>query len=345
MATWTSFVPAACLLLLSGWALAAADSGSYAVTARHPIPGDGGWDYLSHDAAQNRLYISRGTRVQVFDPAAGRVEAEIADTPGVHGVALAADVGKGYTSNGRSNTVSVFDLKTLKTLSIIQTPLGLNPDYIAYDSKSQRVWAFNGRSHNASVIDARSDQLVATVELNGKPEAAVADGRGRVFVDIEDRNEVAVIDTASSRVTANWALPGCEEPAGLAIDAERGRLFVACHNRTLLVLNSDTGAVGARLPIGDGVDATVFDARRHLVFSSQGDGTLTVIEAAPADHYSVLQTVATPRGARTMALNSATHELYLMAAEYDEAPPIQGQVRPRRAMRPGSASLVVVGRR
>ena len=331
-------------LLVPGVA-AAAEPAAYAISARHPMAGEGGWDYLSHDTGHNRLYVSRATRVQVVDAASGQIVGEIADTPGVHGIALATDLNKGYISSGRANSIKVVDLQTLKADVVIPTPRGENPDYITYDASTQRVWAFNGRSRNASVVDARTDQLVATVPLSGKPEAAVADGRGHVFVDIEDRNEVAVLDAAGARVTGHYALPGCDEPAGLAIDAAAHRLFVGCHNQLLLVLNSDSGAVVAKLPIGEGVDATVFDAERHLVFSSQADGTLTIIQALSADQYQVVQTVATPRGARTMALNASTHEVDLMAAESDEQPASAPQPRPRRVMRPGSANLLVVAPR
>jgi DNA-binding beta-propeller fold protein YncE len=331
--------------LLVGGAAAAADLGGYAITARHPMAGEGGWDYLSHDTGHNRLYVSRATRVQVVDTLTGQILAEIADTPGVHGIALASDLNKGYISSGRANAVRVVDLQSMKSGVVIATPQGENPDYITYDASTQRVWAFNGRSKNASVLDARTDQLLATVPLSGKPEAAVADGRGHVFVDIEDRNEVAVLDAAGARVTTHFALPGCDEPAGLAIDAAQRRLFVGCHNKLLLVLNSDSGAVVAKLPIGEGVDAMVFDVERHLVFSSQNDGSLTIIQALSADEYKVIQTVSTPLGARTMALNAKTHEVYLMAAEYDELPASAPQLRPRRVMRPGSAQLLVVAPR
>lgn len=203
--------------------------------------------------------------------------------------------------------------------------------------------AFNGRSHNASVIDAVGEKLVATIALAGKPEAAVPDGRGMVFVDIEDKNALQAINLKTGAVVATWPLAGCDEPAGLAMDRAARRLFVGCHNSTLLVVNADTGKTVAQLPIGEGVDANAFDAQRQLVFSSQGDGTLAVIHAAGADSFKVQQTVATARGARTMAVNAADHQVYLVTAEFDEQPPAQGQTRPRRTMKPGSFTLLVVG--
>ncbi len=319
-----------------------ATAGDYVLKNKFVLGGEGGWDYLTYDVPSNRLFISRGTRVQVVDPDKGIVTAEIADTPGVHGIAIADDLGKAYTSNGRDNSVTVFDMKSLKTLAKIATTGGENPDFIAYDSASKRVLTFNGRSHNASVIDAATDKLVATIPLSGKPEAAAADGTGRMFVDIEDKSEIAVIDTATARVTASWPLAGCDEPAGLAIDVKSHRLFAGCHNKLLFVINSDNGKVLMNLPIGAGVDANAFDATTSQIFSSQGDGTLTIIKEESADKFSVQQNAGTQRGARTMALNTRNHDVYLVAAEYEETPAVDSQ-RPRRTMRPGSFTLLVMG--
>ena len=318
-----------------------AHAGDYVLKATHRIAGEGGWDYLSYDASSNRLYVTRGTRIQVVDPDSGQLVAEIPDTPGVHGVALALDLGKGYTSNGRGNSITVFDLDRLRTLTQVATPDADNPDFIVYDAVSRRVFAFNGRSHDASVIDATTDRIVATIALAGKPESAVVDGRGKVFVAIEDRNEIQVIDARSAHVNASWTVTGCDEPAGLAIDTESQRLFVGCHNRVMAIVSSEAGATVATLPIGAGVDAVVFDTLTKQAFSSQGDGTLTVVRAETGDRFSVQQTVATPSGARTMALNPRTHELYLVTAEYDET---AGANQPgvRRTMRPGTFRLLVL---
>ena len=321
----------------------AAQAGDYTLLNKFALGGEGGWDYLSYDTGSKRLFIARGSRVQVVDAERGVVTGEIADTPGVHGVALAPDLGKGYSSNGRDNSVSVFDLATLKTLAKISTPGGENPDFIAYDPASKQVLAFNGRSHNASIIDASRDQLVTTIKLAGKPEAAVADGRGLVFVDIEDKNEITVIDTRKNAVLHHWPLPGCDEPAGLALNAQTRRLFVGCHNKTLLVVNADTGQTVASLPIGAGVDANAFDAQTGLLFSSQGDGTLSIIKETSADHFVVQQTAATQRGARTLALNPDNHHVYLVSAEFDEIAASGAEPRPRRVMRPGSFVLLVMG--
>ena len=318
-------------------------AGDFEVLHRFTLGGEGGWDYLSYDAASHRLFISRGQHVQVVDARSGSTVGDIPDTPGVHGIALAPELDKGFTSNGRDNSVSVFSTGSLKTTARIATPKGENPDFIAYDETTKQVLAFNGRSHNASIIDAVGDKLVATVALAGKPEAAVADGRGMVFVDIEDKNALQLIDLKAGAVVATWPLAGCDEPAGLAIDRAARRLFVGCHNKTLLVVSADTGKTLAQLPIGEGVDANAFDAQRKLVFSSQGDGTLSIIQAAAADSFKVQQTVATARGARTMALNTVDHQVYLVTAEFDEQPPAAGQARPRRTMKPGSFTLLVVG--
>ena len=326
------------LLLLAG----AASAQTYSLARTYRIGGEGGWDYLSHDPGTNRLFITRGNRVQVVDAARGTVVGEVGDAPGVHGVAIAAELGKGYTSNGRDNSVGVFDLKTLKPLARVPTPLGLNPDFIVYDAVTRRVFAFNGRSHNASVIDAGTDSLVATIALHGKPEAAVADGRGGVYVDIEDTNELTAIHAADATVTATWSLKGCDEPAGLAMDSAGRRLFVGCHNRALLVVDADSGRVISSQPIGAGVDANAYDAQTRLVFSSQGDGTLSIIAAAAGDRYALAQTVATQAGARTMALNTVTHEVYLVTAEFDEPPVAASATRPRRMMKPDSFTLLVL---
>ena len=321
----------------------AALASDYHLIEKFKIGGDGGWDYLTYDAPSDRLFITRGDRVQVVNPTSGNLLAEIMDTPGVHGVALANELGKGYTSNGRDNSITVFDLKTLKTLNKVKTVGGENPDFIVYDGVSRRVLALNGKSHNASVIDAANDQLLTTIALTGKPEAAVADGNGRVFVNIEDRDELATIDMRKGVVTGTWSLPGCHEPAGLAIDTGHHRLFVGCHNRALLVVDSGQGRVVATLPIGEGVDANAFDAASGLAFSSQGDGTLSIVKEESADTFSVQQTATTQHGARTMALNPNNHRVYLVSADFEETPATTGHQRPRRVMKPNSFALLVMG--
>jgi YVTN family beta-propeller protein len=331
------------LLAATGIALAGdhADR-QYTLKQEINIGGEGGWDYLTFDAPSNRLFISHGTQVVVLHATSGAKLGEVKDTPGVHGIAIVNELSKGYTSNGRDNSVSVFDLKTLATLKTIKTVGGENPDFIAYDAVSKHVFTFNGRSSNASVIDAKADTLIATIALPGKPEAAVADGTGVVFVDIEDKSQMVAIDARKNTVLHTWNLPGCEEPAGLAMDRKSRRLFAACQNKTLVVINADSGKRVATLPIGGGVDAAVFDPDTLRIFTSQGDGTLTVIKENSANRFSVQQTAKTQRGARTMAFNSVSHDIYLTTAQFDELPLEPGQKRARRVMKPNTFSLLVM---
>jgi DNA-binding beta-propeller fold protein YncE len=278
----------------------------------------------------------------VVDPAKGTVITEIPDTPGVHGIALAEDLGKGFTSNGRENTVTVFDLKTLKQTAKIKIE-GENPDAILYDSSSKRVFTFNGRSGNATVIDAEKGAVVATIPLDGKPEFAAADGKGTVFVNIEDKSELTSIDAKAAKVVKTWPLAPCEEPSGLAIDRKHRRLFAGCHNKMMAVVNADTGKVVATPPIGAGVDANQFDPQTELAYSSNGgDGTLTVVHEDSPDKYTVVENAPTERSARTMALDTANHNVYLVGAEIEEAPPAKEGERPRRTMKPGTFTLLVM---
>ena len=314
----------------------------YVIKQKFTLGGDGGWDYLTYDPQGKRLFISRATRVQVVDPEKGTLLTEIPDTAGVHGIALAQDAGKGFTSNGRENTLTVFDLKTLKETAKIKLDGGENPDAILYDGASKRVFAFNGRSKNASVIDASNNTVVATIPLDGKPEFAAADGKGMVYVNIEDKNEIQSIDARNAKVVGSWPLTGCEEPSGLAMDAKHRRLFAGCGNEVMAVVNADSGKVVTTLPIGKGVDANGFDPGNELAFSSNGDGTLTVVHQDAPDKFTVVQNAATQKGARTMALNPENHDVYLVTAEIEEQPPAEGQTRPRRSMKPGTFTLLVM---
>jgi len=314
----------------------------YQLKQKFVLGGDGGWDYLTYDPVGKRLFISRGTRVMVVDPAKGTVLSEIPDTAGVHGIALAQDLGKGFTSNGRDNTVTVFDLKTLKETAKVKLEGGENPDAILYDPASKRVFTFNGRSKNATVIDADKGTVVATIPLDGKPEFAAADGKGMVYVNIEDKSELTAIDAKKATVAGSWPLTGCEEPSGLAMDQKNRRLFAGCHNKVMAVVNADTGKVLATPTIGAGVDANGFDPGTQLAFSSNGDGTLTVVHEDAPDKYTVAQNAETLRGARTMALDTNTHDVYLVTAEFDEQPPAKEGDRPRRTMKPGTFTLLVM---
>jgi len=307
------------------------------------VGGDGGWDYLAFDSAARRLYITRATRVIVLDPDTGKVVGEIPNLSGVHGVALAPDLGRGFISEGRSDGVTVFDPQSLKVLSQLKST-GQNPDAILYDPPSHRVFAFNGRSASATVFDAASGKVAATIPLGGRPEFAASDGRGWVFVNIEDKNEVVEIDAAKLAVARRWPLPGCDEPSGLAIDAAHQRLIVGCGNETALIVDSASGRVAAKLPIGKGVDATGFDAGSGLGYASCGDGTLTILREEAPDKWTVAAKVATRQGARTMAVDEKTHEVYLATADFGPRPaPTAAEPHPRAPMVPGTFVILVVG--
>src|ERR1051326_7308198 len=317
----------------------------YEVKQKYVLGGEGGWDYLTYDPAGKRLFISRGTHVMVVDPAKGSVIGDIPDTTGVHGIALAQDLGKGFTSNGRDNSVTAFDLKTLKETAKIKIE-GENPDAILYDPASKRVFTFNGRSKNATVIDADKGAVVATIPLDGKPEFAAQDGKGMVFVNIEDKNELTEIDSKNAKVVKSWPLTGCEEPSGLAIDQKNHRLFSGRGNKVMAVSNAEAGKVITTVPIGEGVDANAFDPQTELAFSSNGrDGTLTVVHEDSPEKFSVVENAPTQKFARTMALDTTNHDVYLVTAEIEEQPPAKEGERPRRTMKPGTFTLLVMGKK
>jgi len=298
-------------------AVSAAATPGYKIVSTYKVGGDGGWDYLIADAAARRLYISRSTHVIVLDLDSGKTVGDIADTPGVHGIALAPELGRGFTSNGREGTVSIFDLKTLATTSKVK--VGDNPDAILYDPATKRVFTFNGRSQDSTAIDATSGTVLGTIKLDGKPEFAASDGKGGVFVNIEDKSELTAIDANKLTVKTSWPLAPCEEPSGLSIDRKNRRLFVGCDNKMMAVVNADTGKVLATPAIGDGVDATTFDDETGLAFASCGEGVLTVVREDSPEKFSVAENVPTQSGARTLALDSKTHNVYVVTAKM--APP------------------------
>ncbi len=322
-----------------------APSGGDSIERQYTLGGPGGWDYLTIDSPANRLFISRADRVLVVDTRDGSLIATIADTQGVHGIALAPELGKGYTSNGRADTVTVFDLKTLAATGTIQVN-GHNPDAILYDKASGHLYTFNGRSQDISVIDPSRGAVLATIPAGGKPEFAATDGAGRVFFNIEDTAQLSAIDSSTSRRIATWPLPHCEEPTGLALDRAHRRLFSVCANGMLVVTDASSGRHVAELPIGKGPDAAAYDAATGLVFSSNGkDGTVTVIHEDDPDHYSVVATAVTQKSARTMALDPATHEIYLVAAEFGTPPPPSAEdAHPRAPVQDGSFRVLVLGR-
>ena len=318
-------------------------AGPYHLLRAIAVGGEGGWDYLEADRAGRRLYVSRGTRVVVLDLDTEKVVGEIPNTQGVHGVALVPDLHRGFTSNGRSSTVTIFDTGTLATIREVPTT-GENPDAILYDPATRRVFTFNGRGKNATAFDAATGEAAGTIPLGGKPETGVADGKGRVFVNIEDTNEVVRIDSRGLQADARWPLAPCEEPTGMAMDRSSRRLFIGCHSGKMMVLDAENGRIVASLPIGQGVDATAFDAQASLAFASNGDGTLTVVKEEGPDSFRVLDNVATQRGARTMALDEKTHRIFLSTAEFGPPPaPTAERPNPRPPVLPGTFKVLVVG--
>jgi YVTN family beta-propeller protein len=329
----------ACLFF---FALTLAAASGHRVTGNIPVGGEGGWDYLALDDAGQRLFISHATKVVVASLETSKVVGEIPDTPGVHGIALAQKLGKGYISAGRANRVTVFDLKTLKPLK--QIAAGKNPDAILYEPGSNRVFVFNGSSHDATVIDAASDTVVATIPLGGKPEFGVADGKGRVYVNIEDTHEVAAIDVAAAKVAGRYTLTGCEEPSGLAMDHQRRRLFSVCGNQVMVISQPDSAKVIASLPIGDGSDGAAFDPGTGLAFSSNGEGTLTVV-GERGGKYAVIETIKTQPSGRTITLDPKTHKIYIPAAEYGPTPkPTAQQPHPRPVAKASSFRVLIISK-
>ena len=292
--------------------LALAAGSDYKVVQTWKLGGDGGWDYIMADSDGHRLFIARATRVMVVDTKSGKQVGEIPDTAGVHGVAIDKEIGRGFTSNGREDTVSVFDLKSLAVEKKIK--VGNRPDAILYDPSSKRVFTFNAASKDTTAIDASKADVVGKVDLGGKPEFAASDEKGTVFVNIEDTSELVAFDPQKLAVKSRWKLADCEEPTGLAMDLKNRRLFVGCGNKKMAVVNADNGKIVASPAIGDGCDATAFDADRGLAFASAGDGTITVVKEDGGDKFSVAQTLATQKGARTMTIDEKTHQLFTVTA-------------------------------
>lgn len=315
----------------------------YHVVNTWKLGGEGGWDYLTADSDARRLYISRGTHVIVIDLDSGKSVGDIADTPGVHGIALAPELGKGFISNGREGTVSIFDIKTLATSGKVK--VGENPDAILYDPATKRVFTFNGRSQDSTAIDAATGKVLATIKLDGKPEFAASDAKGEVFVNIEDKSELTVIDPNKLEVKTKWPLAPCTEPSGLSIDRKNRRLFVGCDNKMMAVVDADSGKVLATPAIGEGVDATAFDDATGLAFASCGEGVLTVVKEDSPTSFSVAEGVKTQQGARTMALDSKTHNAYVVTAKFGPPPaPTADNPHPRRSILPDSFVVLVLGK-
>lgn len=314
----------------------------YRLAREVPLPGDEGWDYLTFEQGGHRLFVAHGTRVLVIDTDQMQVVGEIADTPGVHGIALAPGLGRGFISAGRSSTIVVFDLKTLARVAEIRSS-GEGPDAIYYDAATQRVFAFNGRSHDVTAIEAASGTVAGTIALPGKPESASGDGQGRLYVNLEDRGSIAALDARALTVTAVWPVPGCEEPTGLALNARGQRLFAACSNRVMVLLDAASGRLLGGAPIGAGVDFAAYDPGARLAFASCGEGVLTAVTVTAAGTVQVAQSVPTRPGARTMALDERTHRIFLVTANFGPPPAATPeQPHPRAPALPGSFRLLVV---
>jgi DNA-binding beta-propeller fold protein YncE len=308
------------------------------------LGGEGGWDLYGLDTAAQRLYISRGTRVQVVDCKKDSLVGEIPNTNGVHGIAVAPNAGKGFTSNGKDSSVTVFDLKTLKQLAVIKLQAS-KPDAILFEPKSKRVFVFNGGSNNAVAIDVAKDAVVGAVSLEGKPEFPVADGKGKVFVNLEDKSSVVEFDATTLKVLHTWPLAPGKEPSGIAMDRLHRRIFSACSNNLMIVLDADSGKVVGQVPIGSGVDGAGFDSSTLFAFSSNGEGTLTVVHEDSPLKFSVVENVTTRKAARTMIVDEKTHRIYTLSAKFGPPPaPTADHPHPRGAIEPGSVILYVFGR-
>lgn len=337
-----SILFAGILMLIASLVLIAGPSG-YHVAKKTVLGGEGGWDYLTVDSKARRVYISRGTHVMVVDADSSAVVGDIPNTNGVHGIAIAADMDKGFVSDGRDNNVTIFDTKTLKVLGT--TPTGKNPDAILYDPASKRVFTFNGTSKDATAIDAKTGTVAGTITLGGRPEFGQADDKGHVFVNIEDTSEIVQLDANKLAVENRWKIAPGEGPSGLAIDRKHRRLFSVCSNKLMVVLNADNGSVVTTLPIGAGTDAAGFDPETGYAFSSNGEGTLTVVHEDSPDKFSVVDTVPTRARARTMAVDPKTHQVFTVTAEFGTPPAPTAQTpRPRAPMVPGSFTLLVLSR-
>ena len=299
--------------LLVAFTISAWAADSYQITKKIPIPGQGSWDYLTVDEGARRLYVSHGTQVEVLDLDSGAIVGKIENTQGVHGIAIAPDLGRGFVSDGQSSTVTIFDLKTLKTIA--EVPTGKKPDAIIYDPATSRVFAFNGGSNSATVIEAKDGKVAGTIDLGGGPEFAAADGNGYVYNNLEDESLVLKINSRTLKVEQRWPTAPCASPSSMAIHRDNRRLFLGCRSKVMAVMNADAGQVVTTLPIGDHMDATAFDAQTRLIFNSNGEGTVTVIRQDSPDKYLIVETVKTLPRAKTSALDPKTHRSFLSTAE------------------------------
>jgi YVTN family beta-propeller protein len=322
-------------------ALTAAEAPGFKVTKKWPVPGDGGFDYIVFDGASNRLYVSHGTAVDVLDAGSGKVLGKIEDTPGVHGIAIVGNLHRGFTTNGGDATVSVFDTNTLKTIKKIS--VGKDPDFIFYDPQTKRVLVCHGDAAAITAIDPDKEAVIGKIDLGGGAEAAVVNGKGTGFVNLEEAATVVSFDPQNLTVKQKWPITGCKTPTGLAMDTANSRLFIGCRSKVLAVMDASNGKVITTLPIGDRVDAVSYDPDSKLIFASNGDGTVSVIRQKSANEYESVGDIQTQRSAKTMAFDPKTKRLFLSAAEMETTPAAAGQ-RARTRPKPGSFTVLVVER-
>jgi DNA-binding beta-propeller fold protein YncE len=330
-------------ILLAAAALClAAEAPGFSVTKRYPVPGDGGFDYIVFDGSSNRLYVSHGTKVDVLDADSGKVLGAIADTPGVHGIAIVPNLHRGFTTNGENATISVFDTKTLKTIKKIS--VDKDPDFAFYDPKTKRVLVCHGDAAAITAIDPEKEIVIGKIDLGGGAEAAVVDGKGAGFVNLEEQAEVVRFDPHGLTVNQKWPITGCKTPTGLAMDIPNSRLFIGCRSKVLAVMDANSGKVITTVPIGDRVDAVAFDADNKLIFASNGDGTVSVVRQKSADEYESVGDIQTQKSGKTMAFDPKNKRIFVSAAAMDSAPAANGQ-RARSRTKPGSLTVLVIERR
>jgi DNA-binding beta-propeller fold protein YncE len=311
-----------------------AQKSEYRIVKSIPLTGDGGWDYLSIDEINQKLFVSHNTQVNVIDLKTGKELAVIPETNGVHGIAIANDLNKAFISCGKDSSVSVIDLMSFKLLTKIQGT-GKNPDAILYDQFSKKVFTFNGRSSNATVIDVNTLKIIGTIPLSGKPEFAQTDGKGKIFVNIEDKSSLSIINAGTLKVDQTWSIAPGEEPSGLAYDLANNRLFSVCSNKLMVVSDAVSGKVIASAPIGEGCDGVAFDSASKRIFASNGEGTITVIQQVSADEYKVVENFPTQAGARTITVDKTSHRIYVSGGEY-------GEGTGRRPIKPNTFRVVEI---
>jgi YVTN family beta-propeller protein len=331
------------IAVILGIKIQAQTSNKYKVLKKINVAGDAGWDFLTVDEVRQHLFLSHGNVVNVVDLKTDKTIATIEDTKGVHGITVANDLDKGFISNGKDTSITVFDLNTFAVQEKIKIK-GINPDAILYDEFTHRMFSFNAKSNDATVIDAKTNKILETIKFESNPEVAVTDGKGTIYVNLEENSTLAVIDAVAMKVKNTWSLAPGEEPTGLAFDVKTHRLFSACANKMMVVMNAENGKVITTLPIGERTDGAAFDASKKCAYSSNGEGTITVIKEIDENTFKVVETVVTQKGARTIALDSKTHKLYVPTAEYGERPKAtEENPNPRPKIKPNSFVVLVVG--